>query len=431
MTQFCADVGLDHCSMTFYRSQIADNLTGETAENSRASTESVFDEDLQGSIFSYDTLTGHVETGRIFALNRLNFDAAYQFLIPKAVNYSAGLINYFFRGRMNIALPSAEVYAIADQAAESCADNCGFRQVNMKVTNTTPNEAMATGTLIAVVKFHRNSFCYEPDFAGSPPALACRTSEDEIVVSRPVPLMSPLNSAEEREVAFAFDTPIPINATDVFLQVVFQGALGSEQGAVAIATKDISEPTFITTFNDTDYVALNDGCFKAEAIAADDKLWNQLIPSCRDTSGPMRKVSNYCANIPLNIRYSVGAAGNPIVVAMEQGVSGDNRLPSRRLGRFAVLTDASPPISLAVGFDNPPLYLPISGPNQFASYELEERLDGSRVEGIYATLRGINTWASLSFVVDGRTGAVGSCANSQIDALRDNERAPVQAAITE
>jgi hypothetical protein len=28
--------------------------------------------------------------------------------------------------------------------------------------------------------------------------------------------------------------------------------------------KDIFEPTFITPFNDTDYVALNDGCFKAE-----------------------------------------------------------------------------------------------------------------------------------------------------------------------
>ena len=33
---------------------------------------------------------------RLFALNRFNFDDAHKILIPKAVSYSAGLINYFF-----------------------------------------------------------------------------------------------------------------------------------------------------------------------------------------------------------------------------------------------------------------------------------------------------------------------------------------------
>ena len=40
----------------------------------------------------------HLATQAIFTLNRFNFDAAHQFLIPRAVGYSAGMINYFFRG---------------------------------------------------------------------------------------------------------------------------------------------------------------------------------------------------------------------------------------------------------------------------------------------------------------------------------------------
>jgi len=41
-------------------------------------------------------------TQRIFALNSFNFIAAHQFLIPRAVNYSAGMINYFFRGKIDL-----------------------------------------------------------------------------------------------------------------------------------------------------------------------------------------------------------------------------------------------------------------------------------------------------------------------------------------
>lgn len=38
-------------------------------------------------------------------------------LAPRAVAYSAGLIDYFFRGRMEIAPPDDDVYAILDHAA--------------------------------------------------------------------------------------------------------------------------------------------------------------------------------------------------------------------------------------------------------------------------------------------------------------------------
>ncbi|TMH25782.1 MAG: hypothetical protein E6H66_25780 [Betaproteobacteria bacterium] len=426
--QFCANVGVDQCTMTFYSSVVTDNLDGATLVNARSSTESVFDEDLR-VVLRYSYLNETFGTSRIFALNQLNFAAVYPFLIPKAVNYSAGMLNYFFRGRISIAPPEAGVYAVADQSTENCPDHCGFRRIRAQITNSTPEEAMAGGLVSAIAKYHRNT-CYRPDFEGTPPSLGCRTADEEISVSRPVLLESPLSSGERRELSFDFDTSIPINATDVFLQVLFEGTLGSEPHAVAMGTKDISEPTFITTYNDTDYVAMPKGCYKAEAIAANDALWNLLAPLCRDTSGGTRRVSAYCANVPLNVRYTGGPAEQPWVVAMERGADGDRRVPPRRLARFAMLADTASPVGMKLGFNNPPLYLPDDGALQFPIYELEERLDGSRVEGIYMPVRGVNAWESVAFIIDGTTGNVGSSCPQQADALMENERPPVPAAIT-
>jgi len=78
--------------------------------NERASTLSLFDQDLRAyhKTVSYDadpfdpTSTGQVTVDRLFTLNQFNFRAAYPFLIPKAVGYSAGMINYFFRGAMDM-----------------------------------------------------------------------------------------------------------------------------------------------------------------------------------------------------------------------------------------------------------------------------------------------------------------------------------------
>lgn len=76
-------------AMRFYGSWVEDRFTGEVKPNSRASTYSIFDADLEKK-----------NAKKTFSLNRFNFNEAHRFLIPRAVAYSAGLINYFFRGRM-------------------------------------------------------------------------------------------------------------------------------------------------------------------------------------------------------------------------------------------------------------------------------------------------------------------------------------------
>lgn len=117
---------------------------------------------------------------------------------------------------------------------------------------------MRNGTFVAVAKFRRNT-CYTADLSGQLTSSmnqsqvnACRGAFDEIVVSDPVAIAS-LNVNVKTDFSFQFVNPIRIEATDLFLQVVFKGTLGEEVGAVAVTTKDVSEPTFFGYANLRDY----------------------------------------------------------------------------------------------------------------------------------------------------------------------------------
>jgi len=78
--------------MRMYGVDVVDRLIGPPAIlNPRATTYSVFDADL--------TRKGRFP---IFTLNRFNYEAAQGLLVPRAVGYSAGLINFFFRGSIDL-----------------------------------------------------------------------------------------------------------------------------------------------------------------------------------------------------------------------------------------------------------------------------------------------------------------------------------------
>ncbi len=101
VTELCNDTNLNppcppsmtarpQARLTFYETTGRDNFLDAPFTNPRASTESIFDEQLR--------VQGEQQ---VFALNRFNFDEAYKHLIPRAVAFSAGMINYFFRGRID------------------------------------------------------------------------------------------------------------------------------------------------------------------------------------------------------------------------------------------------------------------------------------------------------------------------------------------
>ena len=204
------------------------------------------------------------------------------YLIPRAVAYSAGLINYFFRGQLDVRQPDEGAYAVLDHAVENQRNAGGFRKIKVKLRNVTPGGTDADGNALvepiphtpvecftAIVKFHRND-CYQPDLSGEygSPGIdwrACRSPIEEIVASAPIPVKAGINESLQ---PYVFDFPsqvVPVNATDIFLQIVYRGPLGEETDAVVVATKDISEPTYNYTFNTWDQ-----GLYCANGVISSD-----------------------------------------------------------------------------------------------------------------------------------------------------------------
>ena len=80
-------------SIAFYSSEVTDNSFSPPVveTNPRALAWSLFDADLKTKGLA-----------PVYALNSFTFDAAHHFLIPRAVAFSAGMINYFFRGDIDV-----------------------------------------------------------------------------------------------------------------------------------------------------------------------------------------------------------------------------------------------------------------------------------------------------------------------------------------
>lgn len=87
---FCENPNLTG-QVFFIGTTVTDRLTGAAASNPFASTFSIFDPDLKNAGKNF-----------VYTLNRFNFAAAHNFLIPRAVGYSAGTLNYFFRGKIDL-----------------------------------------------------------------------------------------------------------------------------------------------------------------------------------------------------------------------------------------------------------------------------------------------------------------------------------------
>ena len=183
-----------------------------------------------------------------------------QYLVPRAVGYSAALLDYFFRGTMAITLPDTGVYAQTENRDE------GFKKITLNAQNTSPvGEEMTGGSIELVVKYR---LAQEDPFQSYPVPTTWEyfyIVRPELNGGRSIPRASP--------VKLEFDlsqTPIPINATDLYLQVVYRGKLGQEEGAVAVGFKDISEPTPIDIFNDMDRVCINGNWYVAGSQEAID-----------------------------------------------------------------------------------------------------------------------------------------------------------------
>jgi hypothetical protein len=155
---------------------------------------------------------------------------------------------------LEITPPDQFVYSMIDGSENPKQ----FSEITAKVKNGNPAEALQNGVIQAIVKFKPGEGAQDFTY----------------LTSEPIPIDS-LSADSPREFSFDFSQhPIPVDITDLYLQVVFTGRIGDENNAIATGMKDISEPTPIDVFNNMDRVCINGSWYIAgssEAIAQVDR----------------------------------------------------------------------------------------------------------------------------------------------------------------
>jgi hypothetical protein len=253
-----------------------------------------------------------------YSIDKRVIDDQVSKLIPRAVSYSTGLINFFFRGSLDIQPTSDGLFGLMDHATGT-----GFKKLVLKVKNTTPaitdpvtsavvTQPMNPGKFVAVVRFHRDlafsndlssaiglgacnnlAAIYgtgnEPTAASHDPTLstACRDGNETLVTS--AALVQSLEPDEEKEMRFDFSaSPISLAGVDYSLQVVFRGKLGYEDDAIATGFREMADPMFITRHNLYDYIFHG-----TDGSASNRNEFGVTIPSAEYPSG----TNFYAANM--------------------------------------------------------------------------------------------------------------------------------------
>jgi hypothetical protein len=180
-------------------------------------------------------------------------------LLPRAVGYSASLLDYFFRGKIDISVPANGLYSMISGTATQ------FTSIKLRAKNgSAAGEEMTDGDIKLVVKY---KVAQEDPFKSGP---VPTTPDFSYIVA---PEKDNVRTISRSYTEFNFDLNLPHYATDISLQVVYKGRLGNEDGAVAAGFKDISEPTPIDMFNNMDKVCISGSWYNAgstEAIAQVD-----------------------------------------------------------------------------------------------------------------------------------------------------------------
>lgn len=195
----------------FIQTPVKDNLTGESVL-ARTSTFSIFDADL-------------MQAGQeaVFSLNEYIYKAASDLLTNRAVAYSAGLIDYFFRGRLE-----AEDADYTDTGIALRVRNA----IDSRKTPAWKEEILKNGGTLVLVSE------YKPVNGANN---VIRAS------SAPVALAEDLQPGKTSRQMYSFSIPeIPDDAAEVKYWLVYRGQLGQEDGAVAVGRVEPTSGFLVT-----------------------------------------------------------------------------------------------------------------------------------------------------------------------------------------
>ena len=163
-------------------------------------------------------LPTHPATQQVrYTLNEDIYKKMGDLLAPRAVAYSAGLINYFFRGRLDILLES---YNRTD--------------VTLRFKNETEEDTLysqdGTGQLIVTYRYTDDK---GQEIFGTSDIVNLASGDDVV----------PDELSETY--TFTFSPEIPVAAKDLELRLIFRGRLGNESDAIALGYKPMTSPGFI------------------------------------------------------------------------------------------------------------------------------------------------------------------------------------------
>jgi hypothetical protein len=133
-------------------------------------------------------------------------------LIPRAVGYSAGLLDYFFRGQLQIsALPIFY--------------KNGIQYVRVKIKNMTPNETMENGYFVLTYQYRPTDG--PPDGSKDKFGIAWYNTDTSFAPC------TKLESGKDMTIDFIIDPTIPIaNYNSVKFTLAYRGTLGNEKANV-------------------------------------------------------------------------------------------------------------------------------------------------------------------------------------------------------
>lgn len=256
-----------------------------------------------------------------FVLDDRCFKDFANILVPKAVRYTAGLVNYFFRGAIELSAPDNGVYAITDARGS-------FKEIRLNAKNVTETgEEMENGTIELVVKYKKSL----ADPLQCPPVLQPTDFTYVVAPEKFTPSTGSIPKTAKKELVFDLSAdPIPAWATDIYLQVVYRGRLGNEEDAVAVGFKDISEPTPVDLVNNMDHVCIDNTYLLAgsdAAVAAVDFDGNGTAD--RDVF-PHGMVNDHLAFSPLERPAYASSATHDALFS---------EIPPANYGRVLVLAD--------------------------------------------------------------------------------------------
>jgi hypothetical protein len=146
------------CEIEFIKSTVTDSYAPEQGgTNLYAASLSLFDQYLDkynvNNVFVQDGDAVHmVDVDRLPTINRFNIDAAHTFLIPRAVAYSAGLIDHFFKARIKahgsdgvILVTNPNTFEIMGSFELWSESSSGFRRLEI-----TSEQALAPGAAFSM-----------------------------------------------------------------------------------------------------------------------------------------------------------------------------------------------------------------------------------------------------------------------------------------